>query len=368
MNKSIDNMPITPTLATITQQLSDKGYSVNTDVLLNKHPTSNVAWYQHLLLALGVCAAFVCFILLLLVSDFFDQGHMAQSIWAVGFVAVAILLYRNVVGKQPRGNTLSTIFATQVSFVLIIAGQGLLLFHLYAYFHLTHVWQLTLLTGVIVAVTFPLYPLILSRIISTSVFLFLSLFALPFMMSPMFFAVLIGIVGLSLSVRLSTWRYLRYACILVIILRLTLPLTLLNGIDSILFSQQYRQTSQFDLYFPSLMIAVVLGACVVYLADKQRGSYGVWLLCIALLILAYFLPPTLFFALLLMVLGYATHDNVITGLGLLMMPYYLFKYYYDLQWSLLDKSLLLMASGVILLVVAFAVAKLPNQTNKRAKQ
>ncbi len=110
----------------------------------------------------------------------------------------------------------------------------------------------------------------------------------------------------------------------------------------------------------SWIIATVLYGCAVYLAGRQRRYGGVRLLFVVLLILAYFLPSTLFFALLIMVLGYATHDKIMTGLGLALMPYYLFDYYYTLQWSLLDKSLLLMASGVVLLLVAFAVAKLPS--------
>lgn len=356
MNNPIEKSH-TPTLTTIARQLSNSGYPISDKDLHDKQPTTGVAWYQHLLLAVGVFVAFVCFLLLLTVSDFFNQTSLAQSVWAVFFILTAIGFYHHVVAAQSREERTSAVFVTQASFVLIIAGQGLLLFQLPDYLNFTHLWQLTLLTALLAAVTFPLYPVVLSRVISVSAVLFLLLYALPFSMTPVFFALLVGMVVLSFSLRLSAWRYLRYACIMVIFLRLTLPLSASGHI--VFFNSPYQEINPYPLYFPSLIIAVILCACILYLAAKQRRYYGIWLLCITVLVLSYFLPATLFFALLLMLLGYATHDKVITGLGLLLLPYYLFEYYYNLQRSLLDKSLLLMASGSVLLSLAWVTAKLP---------
>ena len=51
----------------------------------------------------------------------------------------------------------------------------------------------------------------------------------------------------------------------------------------------------------------------------------------------------------LLVLGYARHDRVLLVLGGVLMPAFLGAYYYDLDVSLLTKSLILAGSGAILL-------------------
>ncbi len=359
---------------TILQHLEDKGYVVNRDNLpvLSDQSTATVAWYQYLLLAIGVFAAFLCFLLLLGVSDFFEMGHLGQALWATGFIVVAVVMYRQVVGAQSHSTTLSAVFVTQVTFVLMLAGEGLLFYHISDYFVLTHIWQLTVVAIILTAVTFPLYPVVLARIVSLAVVLFfiqLLPMAPPFggetawvLQSVLLLVFLSGLVYLSFSWRWADWRYLRYALIISLFIQLTFSPFAVADTMSFFVGHNFfpSDTDQAILAYPSWMIAAVLCGCAVYLADQQRKFYGLWLLCAALLVLAYFLPPTLFFALLIMVLGYATHDRVMTGLGLALMPYYLFDYYYTLQWSLLDKSLLLMASGVVLLLVAFAVAKLPS--------
>ena len=58
----------------------------------------------------------------------------------------------------------------------------------------------------------------------------------------------------------------------------------------------------------------------------------------------------------LMILGYARHDKLLLVLGALLMPAFLWLYYYSLDVSLLTKSLILTGSGVILLAGHFYLA------------
>ena len=58
----------------------------------------------------------------------------------------------------------------------------------------------------------------------------------------------------------------------------------------------------------------------------------------------------------LMILGYAKHDKLLLVLGALLMPAFLWLYYYSLDVSLLTKSLILTGSGVILLAGHFYLA------------
>lgn len=358
--------------------LSDNGYAVkreNLPALANGG--ASVAWYQHVLLGVGVFVAFVCFLSLLAVADFFSSENATQCIWlAAVLIGTAIALYhRWVVGTKSSNSTLSKVFATQVSFVSIITGKALLIFHLCRVFEMTHIWQVTLVATILAAVTFPLYPVMLSRLLSVTILL---VFA-QLMMATMwpaewlfsrviftlwFLGLLMGLIYFSQALSASAWRYLRYAFVMVIFL-LPFDETLREMLRFFTNISGLSHIQAATLLYPSFMIALVLCGCVFYLAAEKHRSIGLWLLCLALLLLAYFLPDSLFFGLLIMVLGKAMRDQVMSGLGLALLAYALGKYYYDLQWSLLDKSLLLMASGGLLLLVALTVAQLPKLEKRR---
>ncbi|PID64191.1 MAG: hypothetical protein CR963_01185, partial [Gammaproteobacteria bacterium] len=115
--------------------------------------------------------------------------------------------------------------------MLMLAGEGLLLYHISRYFVLTQMWQVTVVAIILTAVTFPLYPVVLSRIVSLAVVLFfIQLLPItpPFesggvwvLQGVLLLAVLIGLVYLSFSWRLADWRYLRYALIISLFIQLT---------------------------------------------------------------------------------------------------------------------------------------------------
>ena len=50
-----------------------------------------------------------------------------------------------------------------------------------------------------------------------------------------------------------------------------------------------------------------------------------------------------------MVFGYAKHEEHLMRIGALLMPVFLFLYYYNLDISLMQKSGTLMGSGIVLL-------------------
>jgi hypothetical protein len=69
-------------------------------------------------------------------------------------------------------------------------------------------------------------------------------------------------------------------------------------------------------------------------------------------------------ALLILLLGFATGNRVLMGLGLLALGGFMSHYYYQLQQSLLFKSLVLMVSGAVLLSVRLGLQKYFPLTDK----
>ena len=74
-------------------------------------------------------------------------------------------------------------------------------------------------------------------------------------------------------------------------------------------------------------------------------------------LLAVVSAPGVLLAIGLMILGYANHERLLLVLGAVLMPAFLCLYYYNLDVSLLNKSMILTVSGVILLAGRFYMSR-----------
>lgn len=351
-------------------QLDERGYTVNRQLLsvAKLYPAKTFPWYLQLLMGIGIGIAFLLFLILLNELGFYDLGRLEQSIWAVGFIAVAILAQRFWVDLSEHPQRGLATLVTQTSFLLMLTGQGLLFYHFVKGLSVPPLWQVVIFLGVLAAITLYAYHVALAQVLSVALFLFMAQFIIlpinfqqtdvlisSISSSMILLLTLIGLVYLTFSSRLSRYRYLQFGFIIAVFLRLTItPYTL----SAEILSPWQNDSAAMVLFYGSYVVAIVLLGCMWYLAEKPYPWLAMGLLTVGLLALAYFLPATLFFALLLMVLGYAAHDKVILAIGLLLLPYYLFQYYYDLQTTLLNKSYLLMASGLILLLIAGFIGKM----------
>jgi len=79
----------------------------------------------------------------------------------------------------------------------------------------------------------------------------------------------------------------------------------------------------------------------------------------AIIALAALTTPGILVGIGFLILGYALGDKLITFLGVVFLPIFLGFYYYELSTDLLAKSGILAASGLILLVARFLLARRP---------
>ena len=70
------------------------------------------------------------------------------------------------------------------------------------------------------------------------------------------------------------------------------------------------------------------------------------------------LPP----ALVILLLGFANGNRVLAGFGVLALLAYLSQYYYSLEITLLEKSAVLIATGIALLVLRLLLQRLWPET------
>ena len=110
-----------------------------------------------------------------------------------------------------------------------------------------------------------------------------------------------------------------------------------------------------ESFLTNIVVTIGLIALFAWVAKGRNKlkTEPLLLACIGALLLGIISAPSILFAIALMVLGYAKHEKKLTIIGGLLMPVFLFYYYYNLEVSLLVKSLILIGSGMVLLVGSF---------------
>lgn len=156
---------------------------------------------------------------------------------------------------------------------------------------------------------------------------------------------------------LSTWRPLAQGCC--------------TGLVVLLLPVGYRhhdlgftRHAMIHPWISSILVGLAL-LWILHWASQRVGSLNTVLKTLAVLVtagLAALSTPGLLGALFLAVLGHATFHARITFLGLLSLPIFVWKYYYNLELSFLHKSGVLVATGVVLLFARWVLGYLRKET------
>jgi len=77
----------------------------------------------------------------------------------------------------------------------------------------------------------------------------------------------------------------------------------------------------------------------------------------ALLLIPSLRMPGILAAIIVLVLGFWRNNRGLMGLASIFLVFYIWAYYYSLEWTLLAKSLVLLTSGVILLALRYFVVR-----------
>ncbi|MGZ8227781.1 MAG: DUF4401 domain-containing protein [Methylococcaceae bacterium] len=122
----------------------------------------------------------------------------------------------------------------------------------------------------------------------------------------------------------------------------------------------------------ALITATLLGV-VTRLLNRENlplsSKIGMMAISAALLLgILSFAAPGVATALLILVLGFATGNRLLMGLGLLALGVFVSHYYYQLHNTLLFKSIVLAISGTVLLIVRFGLQKCFPLTGARENQ
>ena len=104
------------------------------------------------------------------------------------------------------------------------------------------------------------------------------------------------------------------------------------------------------------LVLLYLAYRLLYELERPLLSpVGLWaLVAVALLLIPAYQTPGILAAVIVLLLGFWRNNVLLMGLATLFLLFFLSAYYYNLEITLLNKSYILMGTGVVLLALRFA--------------
>ncbi len=313
---------------------------------------SNSPWYVRFFIGLSAWIAAILLIAFLVIARILtsEQGALFIGFF---FCAIAVGINR----LSPRND-----FMRQLGLALSLAGQALLILGLALV--VKNTIGVALMVIVLESVLLLLFRDRVHRFLST-VIIVAAIVTIIFDLQ-MFEAIHILIGALAGAMILLFWREndllsagmqeflypVSFGIVVSLLGLLILPLsTPLFG----MFQIEWWWLSAV-LLFTVLLFLIVLVARGLGVALLSWQLIGLLLVCAVLVIPATRMPGILG-ALILLVLGFWRNHRALTGLAGVFLVFYIGAYYYTLEWTLLQKSLALLASGILLLALRIALLR-----------
>ncbi len=341
-------------------KLSDKGLLQGEEAeiqnfILTQQQDKELPLYLRALVGVGAFIASLCFIGVVSIglSMTIEDGLIA---WGLIFAALAIGLQK--LNGEDAG--LKSSFFMQSSFAFMATGKAL--FSVGMVMAFDSGWGATIAILVITAATYHIYRMSVDR--------FLSTFAL-------FLSILVNILwdkeaagGRELLLNGFILLQITGAAILITnakIKRDYIPLLyglLFSLCASAIFLASYSKFGHWrgeELINPAFISALFTAGLMASIAWIVGGkleklkSGPVRLAFLSTVLLGLISAPGILLSITLMVLGYAKHEKIMVTMGALLVPVFLFYYYYNLDVSLMEKSGVLIGSGAALLAGRFYI-------------
>lgn len=308
--------------------------------------------YLKIILSIGAFISACCLIFFLMGVKLIHYNIAGELFtWGVIFMGAAIAIWLIFASN----NKMTHGFFIPFSFALMIAGKLLFVFAVKDFVDST--WAMTLGWFIVAAATYAIYPLSIDRFFS-SFALLISLFidvvspahsnyGRELLLNGIILFQFAGAVILLTQIR-DNRNYIPLAYAFVCSL-----------CSSVLFfctNQYFFQLSYEELlhsiFFMNLLLTGGLIALLAWISGglQKLKTEPLLLASIATVLLGVISVPGVLLSIALLILGYAQHEKPLTILGILLMPVFLFLYYYHLDVSLLQKSFILVGSGAILLI------------------
>lgn len=318
--------------------------------LLRDRGEAGLPLHLKILVGIGAVLAALCFIGFLFAAGLVDfEARAALIVWGLLFIGLGLLLGR----PRPAGGLVRDSFVQQSAFCVVALGKLLFVMGAAQLLEGREGWGIALAALAVTAATWPLYRLSLDRFLSA--FATLVAFQLNIVLDggPATAPMLDLFVGVQLVVGAVLLTHARVG-------RDWLPLAYALAAAlgwTVLFLAAQAEFGRFGYRFV-LSLTVIDGlltagllALIVWAAGgfRHMAREPVAVAGLGALALGGVSAPGLILAIGLMILGHARHDRPLLVGGGLLLPVFLWLYYYNIDVDLLTKAGLLAASGAVLL-------------------
>ncbi len=340
--------------ASLLAELRDKGLAREkslADFILRRQQEKPPPLYLNILMAIGAFIAGACLVLALVLNS----GKPS--------IVVILMLIAGAVGLQKiagDGHGVKHSALTQSSLALMVAGKVLFLAtfmetfdHYLLKYGYDRSWNDTLALLTITALTYPIYRMPIDRFIFPLIVLSFVLFNIledsgahgaPLFHGFFLCQFIIAAVLLTHGRIKADYIPLAYALVFSLCVNVLF-----------LASGKFGPWKHIDIvispHFASLVLTGGLIALFGYVAGgmAKLKAAPLRLAVTGAALLGLISAPGILLAITLMVFGYARHERLLLATGAVLVPVFLFLYYYHLDTSLLQKSGLLVGSGALLL-------------------
>ena len=308
--------------------------------VLARQGETELALHIRFLVGIAAVIACACFVGFLWQVGLIDNDEPSSMLIGGGAFIVAAIVLNRVSGTAP---TTIRSLGLQASLATVVAGKLLIL---YGCEGLATPWAVSLAALMFTVATHRLFPMSIDRFLSSFILL-LSVTAnlrsgpdtaLPReLLMTGFFGVQLAVAALLLTHGRVRREYLPFAYALTFSLCTT-----------VVYPGAYIATS------PPVVNAFLAGGLIALFAwagggiDTLRRT-PIVLASLGVVLLGLISAPALMLSIGLLTIGYAKHERPLLILGALLIPAFLWSYYYSSDVSLLIKSVILAACGVALL-------------------
>lgn len=345
------------TASDLLQALSEKGFveSPREELgafVLERHQRAELPLYMRALVGIGAFIASICLIGLVALGFSVDENEDFLIIGLV-FMGLAIGLLR----FSGDGATVGQSFTMQSSFAFMAAGKAQIIFASAMMFESG--WAATLAALAVTVGSYHLYRMSVDRFLSSFAVLFsihLNIVFVEDLPAPteIFFNLFVLCEVLVAAVLTWSGKIGRDFVPVKYALFCSLCVAALFLVSRFEFAYAMEEEVISPL-FMSLLFTAALLASIAWVAGgvQKLKSEALSLACLGSLLLGVIAAPGITLAILLMVLGYGKHEKIMVAMGALLLPLFLYHYYYNLDVSLLQKSGVLVGSGALLLFARF---------------
>jgi hypothetical protein len=338
------------------QQLQQQGLVVG-----DMPPASDLAspWYVRVMLGVaGWIGALFLFGFIGVGFEWLIKSPEASMLFGIAGCASAFALFRMAQNND---------FANQFGLAVSMAGQGLFIFGLFDAFK-TESFIVYFIVFAFQALLAILIPNFIHRVLTSWSAMLALAFAL-FRLDIVGFTSCIAAVGFAI-IWTNEWYWAKYGSLWRPI-GYGLALALLQIETLTFFGHElwdvwiHTEPSWFMLHAPIIsttLVTLTFLLVVKRLLDRENillsSRIGMIAISAALLLgVLSFVAHGMTTALLILLLGFATGNRLLMGLGLLALGGFIAHYYYQLQHTLLFKSMVLAVSGAVLLMVRIGLQK-----------